>query len=301
MAVEIGTATDYLDLLGKLKTFITTNGDLVAAGQEWVTLRDDGTDMIFKGPGLSSTEEIFIGFRPYANPATDTYSIELAAFTGYSAGVVYDDQPGRINTKDAFLPGWTSTTPYWFIANGQRIIVISKVSTTYQSMYIGKFFPYGTPNQYPYPVFFGGMTNYHLDRFSGTDLSFFPSGLASENYAFMPSGVLYNSTTSYPGSTTFSIFPFFLSRMGTTSTFAEVAPFDSGDVVLMQSVLFFGGNNAATTPLEAAMLGELDGIFWINGINQSSESIVTYGGYDHLVFQDGGKTGVNDYAAVRLV
>lgn len=301
MAVEIGTATSYLDLLNKLKTFITTNVDLVAAGQEWVTLRDDGTDMIFKGPGLSSTEEIFVGFKPYAKPSTDTYSIELAAFTGYTVGNQYDDQPGRINSKDAYLPGWTSTTPYWFIANGQRIIIISKVSTTYQSMYIGKFFPYGTPNQYPYPVFFGGMTNNISERFSDAGPRFFPSGLSNENYLYMPSGVLYSSTTGYPMSTTFSIFPFFLSRKGTTTTFAEVAPFDSGDVILMQSVLFFGGNNAVSTPTEAAMLGELDGIFWINGVNQSSESIVTYGGYDHLVFQDGGNTGVNDYAAVRLV
>lgn len=39
MAYEIGTASGHLDLLDKLKTFLSTNAELVAAGQNWEVLR----------------------------------------------------------------------------------------------------------------------------------------------------------------------------------------------------------------------------------------------------------------------
>lgn len=41
MAVEIGMATSHSDLLLKLEKFLTTNSELVAANQQWESLRDN--------------------------------------------------------------------------------------------------------------------------------------------------------------------------------------------------------------------------------------------------------------------
>ena len=40
MAWVSGTCTGHLDLLDALKTFLTSNAGLVAAGQAWVLMRD---------------------------------------------------------------------------------------------------------------------------------------------------------------------------------------------------------------------------------------------------------------------
>ena len=42
MAVEIGTATDHVDLFNKLYTFLTANADLVGAGQQWERITSVG-------------------------------------------------------------------------------------------------------------------------------------------------------------------------------------------------------------------------------------------------------------------
>lgn len=298
MAVETGTATDYLDLLAKLKTFLTTNADLVAASQEWICNRDDGSDMLFQGPGLSGTEEIFIGMEPYENVGSDLYSWDIVAFTGYVPGNSFDTQPGRVTTNDTFLPLWNSSIPYWFIGNGQRIIVVAKVNTTYQTMYLGKFNAFGTPNQYPYPVIQGGMTGYYLDKYSSTSTSlrFFPCGPASQAFIYLPSGgVSKNDTQAVgPGANDFVIHPFALIAT-TTSILGKVDAFTSGDVTLLPATIVYG-----TPTGDHAILGELDGIFWIHGTGQSSETIVTINTVDYLVFQDGAKNDRNNFAAVRL-
>lgn len=66
MAYETGTATDYLDLLDKLRVFLTSNASLVAAGQQWQVLRwqtdnNGEKELILKAPGLAGTDNIYCG------------------------------------------------------------------------------------------------------------------------------------------------------------------------------------------------------------------------------------------------
>ncbi len=51
MAWETGTATGHIDLMNKLMTFLSTNADLVAAGQNWTVLRDTDFHWNFTWPG----------------------------------------------------------------------------------------------------------------------------------------------------------------------------------------------------------------------------------------------------------
>ncbi|WP_281686695.1 PA14 domain-containing protein [Pseudomonas citronellolis] len=51
MAVEIGTAAGHIDLMNKLMTFLSTNSDLVAAGQQWEVLRNSNLPMPLTWPG----------------------------------------------------------------------------------------------------------------------------------------------------------------------------------------------------------------------------------------------------------
>lgn len=303
MSVEIGTATNYIDLMVKLKTFLTTDTTLVGLGQNWVCLHDNGIEQYYKAPGLSTTEEIYTAVRTYEDVPNDLYNVEVVAYLGYIPGNSWEAQPGWASAKDSFFPLWNNSIPYWFIANGQRVIVIAKVNTTYQSMYMGKFLPYATPNQYTYPVFWGGMTGLRSHKYSessSTGFQFFPRSISNSAHLYTPDGSIISSANNavVPAEASFVIYPFSDTYNTTTSHLSKLAPFDNGDVVLIPASICRG----VQTPSQnvQANYGELDGVFYISGFGQSSESIITIDTVNYMVVQNGSRVAVNDFMAVRL-
>src|ERR1700727_3462473 len=169
MSTSSGTATDYLDLLSKLRTFLTTDATLTGLGQNWTELKTNSTpyshtdasqvntvefESYLQAPGLSTTEQIFINLIAYTNAVSGLFNWRMTGALGFITGNTWFLQPGV--SPQAFLYLWASSIPYWFIANGQRVIVIAQVSGNIEMAYLGKFLPDATPGQYPYPVFIGG-------------------------------------------------------------------------------------------------------------------------------------------------
>lgn len=54
------------------------------------------------------------------------------------------------------VPCWNTLMPYWFAASGRSLRFGVKVATSYEGGYLGFILPYGSPNQYPYPLAVGG-------------------------------------------------------------------------------------------------------------------------------------------------
>src|ERR1700733_2806807 len=171
MSATNGTATDYLDLLNKLRTFLTTDSTLVSLGQNWTELKTNSTpytrvegspaatnvvefESYLEAPGLSTTEQIFINIGAYTNGSAGLFNWRMTGALGFITGNTWFLQPGI--SPQAFMYLWNSSIPYWFIANGQRVIVVAQVSGNFEMCYLGKFLPDATPGQYPYPVFIGG-------------------------------------------------------------------------------------------------------------------------------------------------
>ena len=62
MAFTSGTATDYLDLLNRLKQFVTQ--DMLPANERWSVLRwvpGPPAELVLQGPGLAGTDQINVG------------------------------------------------------------------------------------------------------------------------------------------------------------------------------------------------------------------------------------------------
>jgi hypothetical protein len=169
MSATSGTATDYLNLLSLLRTFLTTDATLVSLGQNWTELKTNSTpyshtdqtqvntvefESYLQAPGLSTTEQIFINLQAYTNASSGLFNWRLTGALGFITGNTWFLQPGV--SPQAFMYLWNSSIPYWFIANGQRVIVAAQVAGNIEMCYLGKFLPDGTPGQYPYPVFIGG-------------------------------------------------------------------------------------------------------------------------------------------------
>lgn len=268
----------HWQMLLLIKTFAEANG--------WTTLRylnpspyTDATvkrELIMQGVGLSGTEAIFIGFRAYQDQGADYYNLSTAGFTGYVAGNTFDTQPGYMESG---VPAHNNRIDYWLCVNAQRITFGLKVGTpAYEHGYAGKFFPYATPGQYPYPLFVGGMLNGpSATRFSDTVHSMYAKGNRANARMRFVDGA-WKQPECWPWNNDY--------LAGSTQLR------DTGsNYKLLPVVLNDGDPN---------IYGELDGIYSISGFNNATENPMTIGGVDYVVLQDVGRNGFSDYYAMRL-
>lgn len=154
MAFTSGTATDYHDLLDKLRLWLTGT-----AG--WTQLRwvPPGSltavaELNLRGPGAGADKQVFINIRSQNDPTNSAYAWQISGATDYVAGQTWGQQP--MESPRPYMNLWTSSINYWFYANSRRIIVVAKTSTSYTSMYAGFFLPWCMPPQYPFPLYIAG-------------------------------------------------------------------------------------------------------------------------------------------------
>lgn len=268
----------HWQMLLKIKTFAEANG--------WITLRylnpTDGSnrELILQGAGLSGTEQIFIGFRSYHNVGADYYNLSTAGFTGYVAGNSFATQPGYIESG---VPAHNQRIDYWLVVNAQRIAFALKAGTpVYESGYTGKFMPYATPGQYPYPMVVGGMLDgVPATRFSDTSHSLYAKGNRANLRLRFTDGV-WSKPEAWPWNNTV------LAGTGVSDTQLRDT---SGTWSLLPVVL----NDSAKN-----VYGELDGIYFVSGFNNTVENTLIIGGVTYVVIQDVGRTGFSDYYAMRI-
>lgn len=256
----------------------------LALANSWTVLRYDTTpanrELILKGPGFSGTEEIFVGFRTYHNVASDYYNLVAAGFTGYVASSSFDTQP---NAMLSAVPAHNQRIDYWLTVNPQRIALGMKVGTpVYELAYVGKAFPFGKPSQYPYPLVCAGMlSGVPATRFSDVTHSMPYKGSRANMRLLFNSGTWLQPAT-YPWNQSY--------LTNTTVTSAnQIRP---------------TGTNYPTIPIvmmdASNLYGVLDGVEMITGFDNVVENTFTRGGKAWVVLQDVGRTGFNDYIAMRL-
>lgn len=307
MSTSSGTATSYLDLLSKLRTFLTTDSALVSAGQNWTELATNSTpyttgqpgtndtvdfETYLKAPGLSGTESIYINIRAYHYTASDYYNWELRGALGYNSSAAFIAQPGICPSSFAYL--WNSSIPYWFVANGQRVIVIAKVSTIYETLYLGKMLPYGTPGQYPYPLVISGSGFDSDRRFS--DASYYHQAFFDPvNMQVCDPANAWQLFQNYNqgGSP----------MVGGNNTWPYL--YYQYDRPVWMSANLDGSYEVFPIRLEQNvpsinMLGELDGVAFVTGYANGSENTISDGTNTWMVVQNTFRTSADNYAAIKM-
>lgn len=280
MAYEIDTATDYIDLLDRVRT--------LALAQGWTALRWTGTELIMRGPGLSGQDEIYIGIRTYADVAGDRYGWELRGYGGFDPAQAYEHQPGA--SPACYMPLWNAAIPYWLVANGQRIVLAARVSTVYEACYLGLIDRYMTPSQYPYPLYIAGASP-SQDRWSSTSADhrhFGDPGPAS--YLMQVDGTWrqYRNAYNFSGSER---------RDYARNIWPQVPAIrellDGGYLLVPLTLI------ERNDPIYG-IYGELDGCYWVSGYGQASENLIQIGGVDHIVVQNVYRAAPEYYTAIRL-
>lgn len=313
MAVEIGTAANYKDLLLKLKTFLT---GAPLGGAAWTQMRYATTggggadELILRAPGLAGADQIYVGITTFENVTADYFNWRMAGFTGFNNALAFGAQPGLM--QNVFLTLWNSPIPYWFVGNGRRVIIVAKVSTSYMMGYLGFFNPYPSPNQYPYPLAVGGNWAIApepalMDVAWRWSNGFFTAQNFPMATIWNPGGgVIVANTSTFRIRQPNGVWGYM--RTGQNGAYQDVDdstiwPYMAGMVNLQQNL---GG--AAQSPLLPIILhdntpevyGELDGVLATSGQAIASEDIIQQGGNDHLVVQNIAQTSRNRYCAVKL-
>lgn len=275
---------------GKLahQVMVETIADF-CADNGWTVLRFDDTldnhELILKAPGLSGTEEIFVGVRCYQSAAADIYNMTAAGFIGYVPGSAFAAQPGALLRG---VPAHNQRIDYWLTLNGQRLVLVMKVGTpVYESMYLGKILPYARPSQYPYPVAVGGaLAGEPLTRFSDTSHSSWFKGSLNRAGGTTPdvTRLRFNDGTwkqveAYPYCNSILAGP--STNLRTTGSHYPLLPIQLSDPITGQ-------------------LGEFDGACYITGFNNAVENTLLIDGAQWVVIQDTWRTGHADYVAIRM-
>lgn len=254
--------------------------EVAVASGFWQVMRYDiskaDRELILKGQGFTGTEEIYLGVRTYQDANADYYNLCVATFTGYVAGNTFDTQPG---VRLSGVPAHNQRIDYWLSVNPQRIICCMKVGTpVYEHFYIGKFFPYARPSQYPYPMICGGMLDgATATRFSETTHSMPYKGNRS-NFGMRFNTGVYLTPESHPWNNAY---------LAGTST-GQTQLRDSNEQYSLLPVILSDVNG---------IYGELDGIRFVSGFNNVVENTC---GDDWVVMQDVSRTGFIDYIAFHL-
>ncbi|WP_151790018.1 hypothetical protein [Acinetobacter junii] len=250
--------------------------DLAVASGFWEVMRYDTSianrELILKGQGYTGTEEIYVGVRTYQDSSADYYNLCVATFTGYVPSNTFDTQP---SARLSGVPAHNQRIDYWLTVNPQRIACCMKVGTpVYEHFYIGKFFPYARPSQYPYPIVCAGMLNgVPATRFSDTSHSMPYKGNRANLGMRFNTGV-YLQVETHPWNNNYLAGTYQLR--------------DTNNNYPMLPVVLSDANG---------VYGELDGIRYISGFNNVTENTC---GPEWVVLQDVSRTGFTDYIAFKL-
>ncbi len=324
MATATGTATDYLDFWNKLIAFLTTNATLVAAGQQWSVAwtapvgAPNSTDIVLKGPGMSGSDEVFVGLRLETDVVGDRFTIFMTGMTGVLAGATEYDQ--HVNCTPYSVRFFLGSIPmgYWFVANGRRFVAVAKISTVYQVMYGGLALPYSMPENYPYPMFIGGMTAEGSPSADWRSVSADHSCFVRSKYSsisYQPSAWLLGPdglwlrATSY-GSTTEGNIALAPDNFGTEDYGMGDGTFGNtnyGYKEFKDRIVQAYGGNFPLYPITLVRSAPgsqtyaiLHGIHYVPGRGNSAENTVLSGGKTYLVMQNAFRTLTGDYFAVHL-
>lgn len=291
-------------IVGDKFTFNTTQSNVSANGENWEELMydDSGTNWhtMLRGNGLTGNENIYIGFHTYHSVANDYYNMAVCAMTGHFPSSSFYSQPGFVRSG---IPLYKDRIDYWITLNAQRITFVCKVAGyIYHTGYVGKFFPYASPMQYPYPMLCAGMFGYGDESvtaalgYSGGRLPYYGNGqmsLSSSTYAANN----FRVYSSFVG----RWFPFgcYPGRNNQGVIRGDLIDLD-GLYPVMPYELFNAGGSYLLNETPRGIYGKLDGVYWVSGWNNYPEYTMTIDGKTFIIFREKNSTSTAAYFAISL-
>lgn len=324
MAFTSGTATDYHDLLDKLRLWLVSIGWTQLAWTAPGSLTAEAK-LQMRAPGAGVDKQVFVNIRSQ-NDGAQKYSWQITGALSYTVGLAWGNQNSESPLK-TFMNLWTGSTPYWFFGNDRRVIVVAKTSTNYTSMHAGFFLPWATPAQYPFPFYISAdyassvawNTVDSARRFcvdpGGTNDSEASAWVRSPDGVWVPARnhSVSGNTDSLDGQvnrldTSVFVWPYCtantetsLGGVSTWGTYTQAAGGGSFDnmVPTAQGERWILPVHLCRAKMQP--LGALDGVYCPLGTGLSTEQVVTASGKSLRAFQNINRNSANDFMLVEEV
>ncbi len=260
---------------------------------------EDRFEFAWKAPGLDGTRAIHVGGYVYRDPGADVHNLALYAWRYHDDAKSVTGQ--HHGSTRCMLSLANSPMNYWIVANGQRVIVLARVSTVYEMAYLGFGLPYEQPSAHPWPAVIAGTSETENLRWSSTSVSHRLAFMPGDGmHAYYPDNVWRrvrnrSDGTGDDGSGDTSSGKVWLSAYESGGGVVDWLRdrIDGGRVLIPCAILH------AVSPTYHAW-GELDGLYWTSGYNASAESLIAADGYDHLVHNNIFRTAIQHWGAIRL-
>jgi hypothetical protein len=278
---------------------VTATENAIPAADVWIIDRwnpfDIGAEtgaLWWHGEG-DGTQAIYCGIR-FLFGSGETRNWAIAYGTGYQDGEDWSNQPGHSGQR--YVPLRTSDLTYWISGNARRYVLTAKVSARYFAFYQGLFLPYGTPEEYPYPIC-SIACHKSLTAWDQTDANLNCFIRPREaGHARDLNGTDLLADDSAGGSDTIALWPDGPCGKAVDEVWDNSQNHVSGDHQLFPINLIKLGANADSNPREDIdMYGTLEGVRRVSGFGATAETTLSINGTDHVVFQNVEKATDADY------
>lgn len=265
-------------------------------------------EWVWQSPGLDGARPSYMCMRTVHNQPADIFNIGLLGFRSWDSTQLTTAQPGvsiggAVNAQVKGFMSASSPFGYWFVVNGQRLIVVMKIGSVYQICYLGFGLPYEPPSVHPYPMIVAGTYKDASSRYSitvadyrnptdpghGTMTAYYPDSVwrehANRTVLTGTEGTI-DTAAGYEG----KVWP--TNYNATTIAIDYLKDNIDGSRFLFPCVLY------NTVPRHT--WGEIDGLYWSTGFGITAETVIREDRFDHLMIPNVFRNGAKDYGAVRL-
>ena len=260
-------------------------------------------ECMISNTGLSGQEAVNIGIREWKYPAGDGHGWDLNGYL-YRPGGDYDWNFNHVDhgqnlydltwehfTRHPVLPLIDDTMYYWFYSNQQRIVVVVKVQSNYESSYLGFGRRFGNPADYQYPlIIFGSTFGNNIYSSTGNHRQFCIHAYRLTDYynlyAVDPSGDYLTCRSTYWDCMIFlPMYDFVLTGV--------CDPDPSGKFLMtpVYAVGYLVGRDQTYM--------DLDGVFHVMGSGIQSEDTLNFDGKSYRCFQNCYRTDYYQFMAVE--
>lgn len=269
-----------------------------------------------KSFGLDHAKSIYYCFWEFSNAVAGYYNIGVRCMTSYNHLLKKESQAG-VSPPHYISITNAASSPYWFIANQQRVIcLVSSQSGTYRdSLYAGFVTPaLSAADEVPMPYAVGGCSISSTNKFddaSGRRAFFNPygSGAIATAGQITSNGAGTLSVRAIGGQWIF--FGNGSSQTAMNDDICSVEPYYS----VSQTTGFMPDKVLGSSPIQKVpraislwsqlsgykgCYGELDGVFFVGGEGISPQDIITIGGVSYLVWNSTNQSTRNMFAAFKL-
>lgn len=252
-------------------------------------------EVILKGAGYGGTDLIYFGVELIEDRTDNYYNFRLSCFLDYDPS---SQITGQYKVQSTYTTLWEFSIPYFLRVTPWGITCAPKISTISELFGVSGFYKYYTNQQWPYYWLLFGSGYSATERWSSTSgyhstlqmpASYSSANQASRQTCFlcMPDhewGGLGSSMTDDNIMVTPSSRP------------REIYPLEDGSFLLEPYTLV-----TSTGAGGGAVLGDVDGMYWVTGNSNAFENVITDSeDNSHYVIKNLWRSGWKDYACLRM-